>query len=211
MSRTREPPIPCCPSCGELANRTLTSYGVRDECIPCGLRSWGGKELVSDAVHQARQDCHAKVDPLWKDSSWVEVIAVSLGMFDVETRERIVRKTRRRACKWTYIYIAAMLDLPSREVHMSNQTDISILRRIHAIATQTTPADIRAWAQARGDDVFGVPSEPTPEPQREGPARNRPCPCGSGRKYKKCHGVSDAVEGAGASPSVTPPPPNISE
>ena len=23
--------------------------------------------------------------------------------------------------------------------------------------------------------------------------RNDPCPCGSGKKYKKCHGVSDAL------------------
>lgn len=36
---------------------------------------------------------------------------------------------------------------------------------------------------------------PRPPPRRveKGPGRNDPCPCGSGRKYKKCHGAADAV------------------
>ena len=29
---------------------------------------------------------------------------------------------------------------------------------------------------------------PPPEPAREGPSRNAPCPCGSGKKFKLCHG-----------------------
>jgi len=36
----------------------------------------------------------------------------------------------------------------------------------------------------RGEDV-------TPQPQRreaQKVGRNDPCPCGSGKKYKKCHG-----------------------
>lgn len=32
------------------------------------------------------------------------------------------------------------------------------------------------------------------------PARNEPCPCGSGKKYKRCHGVA-------AAPKITPPKP----
>jgi preprotein translocase subunit SecA len=38
---------------------------------------------------------------------------------------------------------------------------------------------------------------PTPKQEtvvRQTPkvGRNDPCPCGSGKKYKKCHGVNDA-------------------
>jgi hypothetical protein len=49
-----------------------------------------------------------------------------------------------------------------------------------------------------GDEVVGVVSEQRPpsprQPQPEKPGkyeavgRNDPCPCGSGRKYKNCHG-----------------------
>jgi hypothetical protein len=55
-------------------------------------------------------------------------------------------------------------------------------------------------------DLF-EPDEPAPAPVRVEPqvARNAPCPCGSGRKYKKCHLASDEAkvrEGGGARPAV---------
>ena len=39
----------------------------------------------------------------------------------------------------------------------------------------------RGRAPARGDDATGA------KPGKVG--RNDPCPCGSGKKYKKCHGA----------------------
>jgi preprotein translocase subunit SecA len=42
------------------------------------------------------------------------------------------------------------------------------------------------------DLVFSAPSKEMPAPQKRKEAkvgRNDPCPCGSGKKYKKCHGV----------------------
>lgn len=48
--------------------------------------------------------------------------------------------------------------------------------------------------------VQGQPSRV--EPRQIG--RNEPCPCGSGRKYKRCHGV-------GAAPKMTPPKPRSDE
>jgi len=40
----------------------------------------------------------------------------------------------------------------------------------------------------------GRPEAPSPEARRPvhvtaAPGRNDPCPCGSGKKYKKCHGA----------------------
>jgi hypothetical protein len=71
MTDTTEPPIPTCPSCGAPACRKVTRFGIRDACNACGLHSWNGKELVSERVHRARQDCHDKFDPLWEDVSWM--------------------------------------------------------------------------------------------------------------------------------------------
>ncbi len=45
----------------------------------------------------------------------------------------------------------------------------------------------------QGLRLFLVESAPKPEQRRADPAapgRNDPCPCGSGRKYKKCHGAA---------------------
>jgi uncharacterized protein len=46
--------------------------------------------------------------------------------------------------------------------------------------------DLRCW---------WVDHAPRPAPRRVAPVpgRNDPCPCGSGRKYKKCHGAADAA------------------
>ena len=43
--------------------------------------------------------------------------------------------------------------------------------------------DLRLWA---------VDNAPRPETRRvdKAPGRNDPCPCGSGKKYKKCHGAA---------------------
>jgi preprotein translocase subunit SecA len=44
--------------------------------------------------------------------------------------------------------------------------------------------DPRGLATNRGDGQ----AEKTPVTAEDGPGRNDPCPCGSGKKYKKCHG-----------------------
>lgn len=36
-------------------------------------------------------------------------------------------------------------------------------------------------------------SNPTQSPARPKPGRNAPCPCGSGKKYKKCCGATDRI------------------
>ncbi len=45
-------------------------------------------------------------------------------------------------------------------------------------------------ADAAGIDDESQSAEPAPQPQRRGPkvGRNDACPCGSGKKYKQCHG-----------------------
>jgi hypothetical protein len=47
-------------------------------------------------------------------------------------------------------------------------------------------------APAAGPDAPAQPRPSTPD-TRPGPARNSPCPCGSGLKYKKCHGLRQAA------------------
>ncbi len=51
----------------------------------------------------------------------------------------------------------------------------------------------RRMVESGGGEAQDAAADDTAQPQRrEGPkvGRNDPCPCGSGKKYKKCHGVS---------------------
>jgi SEC-C motif-containing protein len=42
------------------------------------------------------------------------------------------------------------------------------------------------WIYVSGE--LGPPARPTPHTAAPGPARNAPCPCGSGQKWKRCCG-----------------------
>lgn len=48
------------------------------------------------------------------------------------------------------------------------------------------------WSGFRDEPTVRTAQTQLPQPIRNGPkiGRNAPCPCGSGRKYKKCHGAN---------------------
>jgi hypothetical protein len=62
---------------------------------------------------------------------------------------------------------------------------LSIADRYHEISTTWYE-----YAQAEEDEEFSLPEDPekefTPYIKPKEPGRNDPCPCGSGKKYKKC-------------------------
>lgn len=50
----------------------------------------------------------------------------------------------------------------------------------------------RAGEDGKIDEAAAAPRAPAKAPEAKGVGRNDPCPCGSGRKYKKCHGANEA-------------------
>ncbi|MCL5006409.1 MAG: preprotein translocase subunit SecA [Acidobacteria bacterium] len=52
----------------------------------------------------------------------------------------------------------------------------------------------------------GVMEKPQQVIRKEKIGRNDPCPCGSGKKYKKCHGAATAVAATAGKASAPPPP-----
>ncbi|WP_181358966.1 UPF0149 family protein [Pseudothauera lacus] len=53
-------------------------------------------------------------------------------------------------------------------------------------------ADLRARWQAAGIEGPALAVIEAPQGSTAGPGRNEPCPCGSGKKFKKCCGAEDA-------------------
>jgi preprotein translocase subunit SecA len=59
-----------------------------------------------------------------------------------------------------------------------------------APAGQASHADYSAFGQARTGAATSAPPRPSqPVKTEKKVGRNEPCPCGSGKKYKKCHGA----------------------
>lgn len=59
-------PVPTCPNCGREAGESMTRYGIRNQCEPCGLWSWDRHPLVDAETHEARKAAHAVFDALWR-------------------------------------------------------------------------------------------------------------------------------------------------
>ena len=76
------------------------------------------------------------------------------------------------------------------------KTDMSRMRvRKDEMATAPGPVTTQHGAHQEGGGGYYDPSEPVrQEPVKVGPkiGRNDPCPCGSGKKYKNCHGKDAA-------------------
>ncbi|MBI3284395.1 MAG: DUF1186 domain-containing protein [Burkholderiales bacterium] len=57
---------------------------------------------------------------------------------------------------------------------------------------QDTVKEMSCWAAFAEEPAKKASYHHAPSPARQGPkiGRNDPCPCGSGKKYKKCHGAN---------------------
>jgi len=83
---------------------------------------------------------------------------------------------------------------------------------ICASFTDADGVSVRFTAPYWADDQFEI-SDPTPPvPRREAPrvGRNDPCPCGSGKKYKKCHLDADTRRQVPSPSSFVSPSPSPS-
>jgi len=64
-------------------------------------------------------------------------------------------------------------------------------RRALDAVTEWWPDFDRPWPEPSDRAVDEPWHAPTPARRPRLPGRNQPCPCGSGRKYKKCHLEAD--------------------
>ena len=95
-------------------------------------------------------------------------------------------------------------------------------RETFSSSIRWTPTGEAAAARCMGEECIGAarametpakPPAPEPPPRNlevQGHARNAPCPCGSGDKYKRCHGADVLPATAKPWPAgVTPVPPTV--
>ena len=79
--------------------------------------------------------------------------------------------------------------IPQQAVHPEASSQFA--ERFSAPAPSAAPSPVDAILGPSARPAAGAPPRSAaPPPQAAGPkvGRNEPCPCGSGRKYKKCHG-----------------------
>ena len=76
------------------------------------------------------------------------------------------------------------MDVKQRTKNLKTKSNVNILPKIAQQASQQISHTQTANSNLQRSQK--IPSQPITADKKVG--RNEPCPCGSGKKYKKCHG-----------------------
>ena len=157
---------------------TLRGYGQRDPLVEYQREAF---DLFSEMLESLKEEAvfrifHAEVEEV-PESERAPVV-------DLEDPTRVLsaEEIEEAARQYQQIRIKG-LDIPrDRDQHQL---------RYSAPSLDGDHSETGAAAEVAGG---GLPGERTPAGQRVGhePSRNAPCPCGSGKKFKKCHGAPGA-------------------
>jgi preprotein translocase subunit SecA len=134
-----------------------------------GLRGYGQRDPLVEYKKESFalfQDMKARIEE--------EIVRYLFWLRPVLNEERAARPTPRRAAPLT-------MNNPAAEAIPAFAGG----GRASAVASATTQAARPRPARTGGDDVVKTVRHDQPKV-----GRNDPCPCGSGKKYKKCHGTA---------------------
>jgi hypothetical protein len=127
----------------------------------------------------------SETDPTIREN----LVAALLGNFCSDGIEPARQMALRgsRELRWILVGVATLMDMPFpelREWNKEEQQDGERLKR-HLEEFAAAPAP-RPQTPAFDNVVYPEPAQPIVAKDKVG--RNAPCPCGSGKKYKKCCG-----------------------
>src|SRR2546426_120434 len=143
------------------------------------------RELGRDLLRQLEKMVMLRtIDTLWKDHLLgMDSLREGIGLRGYGQKDPLIEYKRE-----AFDMFAAMMDRCEREV-------LEHLFRVQIVqGEQPPPVQARSRRPPqlklnRGEDTGGGNGDKTVRRTGEKVGRNDPCPCGSGKKYKKCHGA----------------------
>jgi preprotein translocase subunit SecA len=116
-----------------------------------------------------------------------------LMQIEVRTQEEVEREEEERRRRLMRMLNPQHAEAPSALASGEMPPDAAVPAAAHAVMTR---------GGSRGVGGVDVPAPPPSPPESQGTfvrgerkiGRNEPCPCGSGKKYKHCHGALSSVE-----------------
>lgn len=189
--------------------REVSIMGAGGEEFGVAIYDEPGSVLrVIAAMDAGRPKEAARVDALSvtfdEEPAWaVGALGDAFGLMRVPFPLRLRRGRPSPATAEELLLLAAVLEAAVLRGANETPDDLAeVVTRVSAVGlTVTARLGIPELpAELLGDDLADpmlVP-EPLPSTRREKTPRNAPCPCGSGRKYKKCHLAEDEAREAAA-------------
>jgi preprotein translocase subunit SecA len=142
------------------------------------------EEILEKVLQAAREVFEAKVELIGRENFTQFQRAVLLQSFDTNWRDHLSALDYLRQgiqVKTEVTRVLMTVQVQSRE-QVEQATEALEQRSAHSLEHMTYggPSD--------GDLGGSVEDEPLELPEGVRVGRNDPCPCGSGKKYKQCHG-----------------------
>ncbi len=178
------------------ADAKLDEHGLRDQVVAAARAAYAEKEALAGA--NLRQFEHAILLQSL-DSHWREHLAAMDHLRQgIHLRGYAAKNPKQEYKREAFELFESLLGAIAREVtkitltvQIRTEADVEAVEAQEPALTnvQYQHADLD---EALADEAAAAPAAPAPQQpiQRQFPkvGRNDPCPCGSGKKYKHCHG-----------------------
>ncbi len=190
----------------ELDLEYLTVDGLTDQALELARRLYAEREerVGSDAQRQVeRRAILGVVDRIWREHLYeMDHLREGIGLRAVGQRDPLVEyqreayesfgvlmvRVKEEAVEFFFSLVPTPAAPPQDQVPV---TDDSRIRLLSAGTPQRVPS-AAATAPVGGKATAGAAARQATQGtvvKGDRVGRNEPCPCGSGRKYKKCHGA----------------------
>jgi preprotein translocase subunit SecA len=121
------------------------------------------------------------LDRKWREHLYeMDYLQGGIGLRAMAQRDPLVEYQREG-----YELFAAMMDAIKEELAslvFNVQVNVEDGKKVSAPSIEAKPAQVSALSYTAADETGVVTKNEV--------TRNAPCPCGSGKKYKRCHGAS---------------------
>ncbi|MGA8149214.1 MAG: preprotein translocase subunit SecA [Gallionellaceae bacterium] len=173
-------------------DKKLDENGLRARIVQSAQQIYQSKvEMVgAEIMHQyERIVMLSSLDQHWRE----HLAALDHLRQGIHLRGYAQKNPKQEYKREAFELFAAMLDAIKRDViQMLMNVHIRSEQDIEAVETPQAPENVQ-YHHADYDEALGQTANSEPEHQpfvRSGEkiGRNDPCPCGSGKKYKQCHG-----------------------
>ncbi len=185
------------------ADKTLNDDGIRELCIKAADEAYEAKEASVGAElmrNVEKQVMLRQLDHHWKEHlAAMDHLRQGIGL-----RSYAQKNPKQEYKREAFEMFGAMLEQVKHDtisilarIRIQSEQELAAMaeQRRKQAAMQFKHAEASALGQARAPAAGTTPGAP---PEREPVApfvrdgrkvgRNEPCPCGSGKKYKQCHG-----------------------
>ena len=171
-------------------DKKLDEHGVRERVVEAGQKVYQSKveRVGADTMHQYERIVMLQsLDTHWRE----HLAALDHLRQGIHLRGYAQKNPKQEYKRESFELFSSMLESIKRNVtQLLMNVQIRSEQDIAAVAVPSAPENVQ-YHHADYDEALAAPTGEEHKPFVRGAdkvGRNDPCPCGSGKKYKQCHG-----------------------